>query len=93
MDQLKQEICDFWESVRVNNEKDRKYGVDSTGWRKEAHIPYIADYHPMHVLNLYYPEHWNGADPLPVIIDIHGGGWAYGPVDDSERYLGWLASQ
>ena len=94
MDKWKQALADFWDSIKLANDSGWKYGVDSTGWRKEAHIPYTGDYDPMHVLNLYYPEKWDvtkGA--LPTVIDIHGGGWMYGTVDDSERYLGYLASR
>ena len=94
MDKWKQELFTFWDNIKKNNDACWKYGVDSTGWKKEAHIPYTGDYDPMHVLNLYYPDTWEaGDDKLPTIIDIHGGGWLYGTVDDSERYLGYLASK
>lgn len=90
----KQVLFDFWDMIKKNNDAGWKYGVDSTGWRKESHVPYIGDYHPMHVMNLYYPENWDASQgKLPTIIYIHGGGWLYGCVDDSERYLGWLAAQ
>ena len=94
MDKYKQLLIDTWEQIRVGNEKDYRFGVDVTGYRKEAHIPYIPDYDPMHMMNLYYPSDWKIEDgTLPVIIYIHGGGYLYGMVDDSERYLGYLASQ
>ena len=90
----KQKLFDFWDMVKKNNDAGWKYGVDPTGWRKESHINYYGDYHPMHVLNLYYPESWDESQgKLPTIVYIHGGGWLYGTVDDGERYLGWLASQ
>lgn len=38
-------------------------------------IAYINDGNRYHLLDLYYPENANGK--LPVIIDIHGGGWMY----------------
>ena len=94
MNEWKQKLIDYWENIRVNNEKGEKYQVMPTGWRKESHIPYTGDYHPMHVLNLYYPAGWDASKgKLPTIIDIHGGGWLYGTVDESERYLAWLAAQ
>ena len=89
----KQYLFDFWDGVKANNDTEWKYGVDAAGWRKESHVPYIGDYHPMHVMNLYYPAAWDGRGQLPAIIYIHGGGWLYGTADDSERYLGWLAAQ
>ncbi len=94
MNEWKQKLADYWENIRINNEKGERFQVMPTGWRKESHIPYTGDYHPMHVLNLYYPEDWDASKgKLPTIIDIHGGGWMYGTVDESERYLAWLASQ
>lgn len=94
MDKYKKLLIDTWDHIKVDNDQNYRYGVDPTGYRKEAHIPYIPDYNPMHHMNLYYPENYqvdNGL--LPVIIYIHGGGYLYGMVDDSERYLGYLASQ
>jgi acetyl esterase/lipase len=41
-----------------------------------ANIPYIADGHKGHLLDVYYPDNLEG--PFPVIIDIHGGGFLYG---------------
>ena len=42
-------------------------------------IPYIDDGDRYHLLDLYYPE--NASGKLPVIIDIHGGGWMYADKD------------
>ena len=90
----KKYLAEYWKTIEENNEKDYKFGVDVTGYRKEAHIPYEGDYDPDHTLNLYYPDSYRPCDAkLPVIIDIHGGGWMYGNVDVSERYLGFLASK
>ena len=94
MDKYKKLLVDTWNAIKETNDKDYRYGVDPAGYRKEAHIPYIPDYNPMHVMNLYYPDPYQVEDgPLPVIVYIHGGGYLYGVVDDSERYLGYLASQ
>ncbi len=49
----KQQLFDFWDMVKKNNDAGWKYGVDPEGWRKESHVYYIGDYHPMHVMNLY----------------------------------------
>ena len=53
-------------------------------------IAYIDDGNIYHTLNVYYPE---GADieTLPVIIDIHGGGWMYGDKELNEYYCLELA--
>lgn len=63
------------------------------GVRMECCIPYAADLHAMHQLNLYYPEKHCAEEKLPVIIDIHGGGLMYGDKELNQRYCEYLASQ
>ena len=87
------ELFKIWDDIEKGNDAADKYNPDSKGWKKESHIPYLGDYDPMHVLNLYYPKDYDGSRKLKTVIDIHGGGWLYGTVDLSERYLGWIASQ
>ena len=41
-------------------------------------IYYIDDGNVYHKLDVYYPENTPEGTKLPVIIDIHGGGWLYG---------------
>lgn len=67
----------FWDSIV--KEKDAKRvaaqpipeHVD-----KISDIEYIDDKNPMHKYDIYRPEGNN--EKLPVIFDIHGGGWYYG---------------
>jgi len=60
------------------------------GVTKIADIPYIADGTPFHLLDVYCPE---GTDrPLPVIVDIHGGGLFYGDKELNQYYGMYLAS-
>lgn len=48
-------------------------------------IPYIDDGDSYHLLDVYYPE--VSAKPfLPVVIDIHGGGWMYGDKELNKNY-------
>lgn len=42
-------------------------------------------------MDVYYPE--NSAAPLPVIIDIHGGGWVYGTKEVNRIYCMLLAKR
>ena len=93
MTDYRKQLFDFWEEVKEGNAAADIYNPDSSGWKKESHIPYLGDYDPWHVLNLYYPEDHDGSKKLKTVIYIHGGGWLYGTVDLSERYLGWIASQ
>ena len=54
-------------------------------------IPYLDDGDPMHQLDVYYPD--GTTDPLPVIIDVHGGGWMYGDKELNRLYCLTLASR
>ncbi len=52
-------------------------------------IPYIDDGHKGHLLDIYYPE--GTTEKLPVIIDIHGGGWMYGYKEINKNFCLKLA--
>ena len=54
-------------------------------------IPYAEGGVPQRLLNIYKPKDAEGK--LPVIIDIHGGGWWYGDKELNRFYDQWLASQ
>ena len=54
-------------------------------------IPYIDDGNIYHRLDVYYPESAGEDGQLPVIIDIHGGGWIYGDKDLNKYYCLELA--
>lgn len=54
-------------------------------------IPYIDDGNRYHKLDVYYPEGTTGK--LPVIIDIHGGGWMYADKGLNEYYCKSLADR
>ncbi|MCR4793388.1 MAG: alpha/beta hydrolase [Lachnospiraceae bacterium] len=90
----RQYLCEYWDRISKGNEADYPNGVDPKGYRGEKHIPYLGDYDPDHMLNLYYPEDYDpSSGSIPSVIYIHGGGWMYGSADISERYLGFLASR
>ncbi len=90
----RQFLIDYWDAIDKGNAEDYHNGVDPKGFRAEKHIAYLGDYDDAHLLNLYYPEDFDPSrGKLPTVIYIHGGGWMYGSVDISERYLGYLASQ
>lgn len=56
-------------------------------------IPYIDDGNLYHMLDVYYPKDTDSNDKLPVIIDIHGGGWMYATKDLNEYYCRALADR
>ncbi|MBR3149083.1 MAG: alpha/beta hydrolase [Eubacterium sp.] len=53
---------------------------------KVKDIPYIDDGNIYHKLDVYYPEGTPADAKLPVVIDIHGGGWMYGDKELNEYY-------
>ncbi len=58
---------------------------------KVKDIAYVDDGNIFHQLDVYYPESTAADAQLPVIIDIHGGGWMYGDKDLNEYYCLELA--
>lgn len=61
------------------------------GVKEIVDIPYINDGHRGHLLDVYYPE--NAKGKLPVIIDIHGGGFLYGYKGMNKLYGYHLAKR
>lgn len=56
-------------------------------------IAYIDDGNYYHKLDVMYPNNISENDKLPVIIDIHGGGWMYGDKGLNENYCRALADR
>ncbi len=56
-------------------------------------IPYIDDGNLYHKYDVFYPQNTDPAAKLPVIIDIHGGGWMYATKDLNEYYCRELANR
>lgn len=56
-----------------------------------TNLAYIDDGNIYHQLDVYYPE--GTTEKLPVIIDIHGGGWMYGNKELNKYYCLALASR
>lgn len=54
-------------------------------------LAYIDDGNIYHQLDVYYPE--GATEKMPVIIDIHGGGWMYGNKELNKYYCLALASR
>lgn len=94
MDEWKQKLFEFWDAIDEAEAGEHRCVPEAPPHSTEFHIPYLGDYHPMHLLNLYYPvERPDEEHPLPTVIYIHGGGYLFGKVEYSDRYLGWIAAQ
>lgn len=75
----------FWDSVvRGMDEKRFKTLPNVEDVEEIVNIKYLNDNHPLHTLNIYKPKGNN--DMLPVIFDIHGGGWYYGDKELNSWY-------
>ncbi len=56
-------------------------------------INYAKDKNEWHTLDVYYPKDTKPNAKLPVIIDIHGGGWFYGSKEINKNYCLHLAQR
>ena len=74
----------FWKSCAKSDAEVHAKQTPPDTLKKEYNIPYIDDGNRYHMLDVYYPE--NATGDLPVIIDIHGGGWMYGDKSLNEYY-------
>ena len=82
----------FWDDVvRPGDEKIHATQVLPEGIKEICNIPYTDSDSEYHLLDVYYPENADG--PLPVIIEIHGGGWMYGTKDLNKIYAQYLAKR
>ena len=84
-------ICRKWASNRRRDAVRLASQPLPTGVEVLEGLPYLSGSHPMHTLNLYRPLGADGS--LPVIVDIHGGGWMYGDRELNQAYCMYLASQ
>ena len=73
-----------WENTEKMDAKRIASQTEPEGLVKILDIPYINDGEKAHLLDIYYPE--GTTDKLPVIIDIHGGGWMYGYKEINKNF-------
>lgn len=80
-----------WKAVGKSDQKRIDSQTPTPGITQILDIPYLDDGEKGHLLDIYYPEGTTGK--LPVIIDIHGGGWMYGYKEINKYYGLKLASK
>lgn len=82
----------FWNKfVKADDDKRIATLVLPEGIKEINNIPYTDSGSEYHMLDVYYPE--NTSEKLPVIIEIHGGGWMYGTKDLNKIYAEYLAAR
>ena len=80
-----------WENTAKSDAKRIASQTEPEGLEQFLDIPYIDDGEKAHLLDIYYPE--GTKRNLPVIIDIHGGGWMYGYKEINKYFCLKLAQK
>lgn len=81
----------FWQNTKRTDDKRIATLSVPEGVFESVDHEYLPDGHIYHKLDVYYPE--NTTEKLPVIIDIHGGGWMYGDKELNKIYCLTLAKK
>ncbi|MBR2876376.1 MAG: alpha/beta hydrolase [Clostridia bacterium] len=81
-----------WKNTEKGDIKRLAMQSAPDGVKEICDIPYIDDGKWQHKLDVYYPEDKEN-EQLPVIVDIHGGGWMYGDKELNKYYNMVLASK
>lgn len=87
-------LLDWWWNKQVlkSDQKRAAKLTKTAGVSAIKDLDYFGDGSKWHLMDVYRP---NGTEneKLPVIIDIHGGGWMYGDKDLNEPYCEALAKR
>lgn len=81
----------MWKATAKSDAKTHSHQVLPPGITALRDIPYCDDGDHYHLFDAYYPAENDGK--LPVIIDIHGGGWMYADKDLNIFYNQYLAAR
>lgn len=81
----------FWLNTKKQDDKRIATLTLPVGVCESNNHEYLSDGHVYHKLDVYYPE--GTTEKLPVIIDIHGGGWMYGDKELNKIYCLTLAKK
>lgn len=80
-----------WKVIDSFDTRNAKSAALPTGIKIESDIPYIQDGLKEHKLDVYYPEAERG--DLPMIVNIHGGGFVAGDKVHTQQYCMTLAQK
>ena len=80
-----------WKNTEKMDAKRIASQTEPQGLQQFLDIPYINDGQKAHLLDIYYPQ--GTTEKLPVIIDIHGGGWMYGYKEINKYFCLKLAQK
>ena len=82
----------LWDTARKSDAKTHARQVKPEGIKEVCNLSYIDDDMWQHKLDVYFPEK-SESEKLPVVIDIHGGGWMYGDKELNKFYNLYIASR
>ncbi len=80
-----------WKNTEKMDAKRIASQIEPEGLEQILDISYIDDGEKGHLLDIYYPQ--GTTEKLPVIIDIHGGGWMYGYKEINKYFCLKLAQK
>lgn len=84
-------LAAFWGNTKRQDDKRIATLKMPDGVLESNDHRYVDDLNKYHKLDIYYPE--GTQDKLPVVIDIHGGGWMYGDKELNKPYCLTLAKR
>ncbi len=73
-----------WENTEKMDAKRIASQTEPNTCEQILDIAYIDDGERAHLLDIYYPK--ETTEKLPVIVDIHGGGWMYGYKEINKNF-------
>ncbi len=79
--------------MRENDEANFKNLKHIEGVKSINNIRYLKGKNKYHLFNMYFPESASDLSTLPLMIQIHGGGWIYGDKDLSRFHNAYYASK
>ncbi len=80
-----------WRFCTTSDAKKHESQTPPTNIVEDNNIPYVDDGNKYHQLDVYYPKDYK--NDMPLIIDIHGGGWMYGDKELNKYYCLELANK
>ena len=83
----------IWRYCDTSDKKNHEKQTPPQNVTEVEDVAYIDDGNVYHKLDVMYPDNLKSGEKLPVIIDIHGGGWMYADKDLNDNYCLSLADR
>jgi len=83
-------VMQWWVGVKKKDDARIASLTPTPGIEEIRDIAYLDSGLRWHLLDIYYPQ--GTKEPLPVIVDVHGGGFTYGDKELNKLYNLYLSS-